>query len=179
MSSLDRSGMSIAMPSPSDATPRYGATSGSARWIWLPATSPSRSATSFVARATQSTDRDVRLRMNRSSPRRSEVSVAPDQPSFGKASSGTSSRRYRSRSWRRENVIDASTGRRHVVGPVGSAVEVDDVRIRAVAGEHDDERLRLRGVRLDVDLGCGDVDEVARRGLERVFDPRRSIAVGG
>src|SRR4051794_4798449 len=177
MSSLDRSGISSAMPSPSDATPRYGATSGSARWIWLPATSPSRSATSFVARATQSTDRDVRLRMNRSSPRRSEVSVAPDQPSFGKASSGTSSRRYRSRSWRREYVIDASTGRRHVVGAVGSAVEVDDVRIRAVAGQHDDERLRVGRVGLDVDLAGGDVDEIAGRTLETVLHAGRAVGV--
>src|SRR4029079_7542062 len=177
MRSSDRSGMRIATPSPFDATPRYGATSGSARTRALPATRPSRSATSFVARAIQSTARDVRLITKRSSPRRTAVSVAPDQPSFGKGSSGSSPRPFASRSACSERVAEASAGRRDVVRAVGTAVEVDDVRIRAVAGQDDDEQLRLRGVRLDVDLAGGDVDEVARGGIERVLDAGRAERV--
>ena len=74
-------------------------------------------------------------------------------------------------------VARASAGRGNVVRAVRSVVEVDDVRIRAVAGQDDDERLGRRRVRLDVDLAGRDVHEVAGRGVEGVLDAGRAEGV--
>jgi len=53
---------------------------------------------SRVARTIQSIDDEVRLRMNRSSPRWIADSCEPDQPSFGNGSSGRSVSRCSARS---------------------------------------------------------------------------------
>ena len=133
---------------------------------------------SFVARAIQSTARDVRLRTNRApSSRTNAVSVAPDHPSFGNGCSGTPVSPFSARSCRTERIADASAGRGDVVRAVRPAIEVDDVRVGAVAGQDDDQRLRRRRVRLDMDLAGRDVDEVAGLGVERVLDPGRSVGV--
>jgi len=47
---------------------------------------------------------------------------------------------------------------------------VDD-RARAVPADHDDERLAVGRVLLDVDLAGGDVDEIAGGRLELLLQP--------
>ena len=72
-----------------------------------------------------------------------------------------------------------SARRRHVVGPIGTAVEIDDVRIGAVPRQHDDQRLGRRRVGLDVDLAGRDVDEVAGPRRHRLLDAGRAPGVVG
>ena len=83
ISSSDRSGMRITMSSPSEAAPRYGATSGSTSRRLLLATKPSRMAMSRVARTTQSPG-EMRFRTKRSEPRSSRPMVEPAQSAFGR-----------------------------------------------------------------------------------------------
>ena len=91
--------------------------------------------------------------------------MAPDQPSVGNACSGLSSRpcsvSSSSRVRSRQPTTIGSAGRRDVVAAVRAAVEVHDVRIGAVPGQDDDQRLVRRGVLLDMDLAGRDVDDVA------------------
>ena len=140
---------------------------------------------SRVARTIQSRSGDVRLRTNRSSPRSRTLNVAPDQPSVGKRSLGDAGQPVLGQQVRERAVPPArsrrggadSARRRHVVRAVRPAVEVLHVRVGAVAGQDDDERLGRRGVLLDVDLAGRDVDEVAGRGVERVLEPGRAPRV--
>ena len=66
----------------------------------------------------------------------------------------------------------ASAGSRHVERAVRATVDVDDVRVGAVASHHDAQRLGVRGVRLDVDLAGRDVDEVPGTSVEPALDCR-------
>src|SRR6185369_18041444 len=93
------------------------------------------------------------------------------------------------RGWRPTRAVRGAVGataslrpsarRGHVAGSVGTAIEIDNVRIGAVAGQHDDEWLGRRRVGLDVYLAGGDVDEVARRRRHRVLDAGRAPGVVG
>ena len=110
------------------------------------ATNPSRSAWSRVARAIQSTAQDVRLRTN-AARRRGRTSRSASRPTSRRWRTPPRERRSRpcsaSRSAERPRRPSASARGGDVVRAVRPAVEVDDVRIRAVAGQHDDERLAV------------------------------------
>ena len=85
------------MSEPSEAAPRYGATSGSTSRRLLLATNPSRIATSRVARTAQSPG-EIRLRTKRSGPRSRRPRVEPAQSAFGTRASAASPSPFASRS---------------------------------------------------------------------------------
>src|SRR6185503_8485751 len=158
-----RSGISSPTTSPSAPTPRCGRRTGpgSCGRAWARTASRS-SGTSPVSRAIQSSARLSRLITNLApSPRSRRVIRAPDQPSVWSGSSATP-----------VSPLAARTSARggYVIAAVGPAVDVDHVRIRAVPGEHDDQRLVGRRVLLDVDLARRDVHEVAGRGGHLVLE---------
>ena len=152
----------------------------------VPASHASRISSSAVAAAIQSSAGGAALEDEPlARPARWTLNVEPDQPSVGNGRSGTPARpcsASRSSSGRSRQLGHAvgrggSARGRHVERAVRPVVHVLHVRVGAVAGQDDDERLGRRGVLLDVDLAGRDVDEVAGRGVEAVLEPGRAPRV--